>query len=282
MSQKFLGFIIVALVAIGVCLGVMGRQGQDPVLRQLLEQQNTILAMQSKLTSKMPDDADVNHKVQVLEQRVAVLEGQLKGLQMIFAQARNADNPAPAQQMPPPEDYTRIYEIPQAQSYVRGNQNAKVTIVSFTDFQCPFCARFHEPILEVLKAYPSDVKYVLKNFPLPFHPMARPAAKAALAAGEQGKYYEMADLLLKNGSALSEDKFKEIAKEIGLDVDKFMKDLKEKDAQWEKIIQDDMTLGNNVAVRGTPTYYINGRKTLARDVDNFKKEIDAILKGQEK
>ena len=87
----------------------------------------------------------------------------------------------------------------------------------------------------------------------------------------------MADAILKDNSNLSEDTFKKLAKDLGLNVDKFMKDYKDKEEQWEQYIQADMNLAEGVDVRGTPTFYMNGRKTMARDVGGLKKEIDKIL-----
>ena len=194
---------------------------------------------------------------------------------------KNFQAPSPkAAQQPsavPSEDYSKVYTIDIAHSPIRGNPKAAVTIVEFVDFQCPFCQRFYPPVQEVLKAYPKEVNYILKNFPLSFHPQARPAAKAAFAAGEQGKYWEMVDLLLQNAASLSEEKFQELAQQLKLNVDKFLKDYKEKDAKWEELINKDMSLGGQVDVRGTPTFYINGRKTLARDLNAFKAEIEKIF-----
>ena len=112
-----------------------------------------------------------------------------------------------------------------------------------------------------------------------FHPNAKPAAKAALAAGEQGKYYEMANAILKDNSNLSDDFFKQTAKSIGLNVDKFLKDLKNNDAQYEQFLQQEIVEGGQVAVQGTPTFYINGKKTQARDVAGWKVAIDQVLNG---
>ena len=191
--------------------------------------------------------------------------------------AAQAQRMAPQPPQPPSEDFSKVYDLDLAHARIRGNKNARVTIVEFVDFQCPFCQRFHLVMTEVLKAYPKDVNYVLRNYPLPFHPQARPAAKAALAAGEQGKYYEMADALLQGSDSLTEDKFQELAKNLGLNVSKFMKDYKEKDAYWEEVIKKDAQLAAQADVRGTPTYYINGHKTMARDFNSYKIEIDKIL-----
>jgi protein-disulfide isomerase len=89
-----------------------------------------------------------------------------------------------ARQGPPPEDYNKVYPIPIADSPVRGDADGPVTIVEFSDFQCPFCARAAPVIEDVLKKYPKGVRFVYKQFPLPMHPMARPAAQASLAAQE--------------------------------------------------------------------------------------------------
>ena len=131
-----------------------------------------------------------------------------------------------------------------------------------------------------MAAYPDKVRVIIKNFPLPFHPNARPAAKLAMAANEQGKFQGMMESLLANGGDVTEPKIKEYAKHLGLDYNRLMADYKNKDAQWERQIQDDMQLGAGVDVRGTPTFYLNGRKTNARDLNSFKAQIDAILAGR--
>lgn len=135
--------------------------------------------------------------------------------------------------------------------------------------------------MDILKAYPGKVRYIAKHFPLPMHGQARPAAKAAFAAGEQGKYWEMFELLLEHGASLNEEKFREFAVQLGLAAEKFMKDYQEKSAQWEQAISDDMTLGRQVDVRGTPTFYLNGRKTTARDFETWKAEVERILNGNQ-
>ncbi len=178
---------------------------------------------------------------------------------------------------PPVKDET-VYTIDIGATPVRGDINGRVTIVEFSDFQCPFSQRFHPLIAQVLEAYPQGVKYVFKSFPLPYHPQARPATKALWAAHEQGKYWEMLDALFVNANMLSEEKYREVASQIGLDVDRFTKDLKDKDAQWEKIILDDMNLAQQVNFMGTPTFYINGKKTDARTLEALKREIDLLLK----
>jgi protein-disulfide isomerase len=230
------------------------------------------------LAVTLKDVGKLTARADGLAASIETLKSEIKGLKEELAAKPQQPQPQqPQPQQPPAEDLSKVYDIPVGTSYVLGNPNAKITIVEFSDFQCPFCARFHPFILEARKAFPNDVKVVLKNFPLGFHPNARPAAKAALAAGLQGKYYEMAELLIASGNDLSEAKYKEIAGKVGINVDQFMKDLKDKDAEFEKKIEADIALGGQVDVRGTPTYFLNGKKTNARTTEMWTSEIKALL-----
>jgi len=268
-------FTLALVVVIGVLAGVtiVKKQVKEPILREILQRQQALLEAQNRIERTVGSGGateDGIPSVANLEKRIAGLEAQVKKLQDAV---KSGGGVAAAR---PQEDLTTVHDIPVKHSAVRGDKNAPVTITEFVDFQCPFCARFHAPIIEALEAYPGKVNYVLKNFPLSFHNQARSAARAAFAAGEQGKYWEMADAMLKDGRALNDDKFVEIAKEIGLDVQRFKEDYVDVE-RWEKLIKDDVALGQKVGVRGTPTFYINGRKTRARDFNSLKKEIDAIL-----
>jgi len=287
-EKRVLTLTVAIVVATLIGIGIVARQKRDPLLRELLSQQTAILKTVDRVENKIGElgegvsaqaisgqGADISlltSKLDSIEQRLSKLETQWTNLQNTVKQQAKG---IPAR---PTEDYSKVHQIDAAHSYVIGKKDAPVTIVEFLDFQCPFCARFHKPLAEIIKQYPNDVNYVVKNFPLSFHPQARPAAKAAFAAGLQGKYEEMANALLDNGKSLSDEKFKEIAGNIGLNVDQFLKDYKDKDAQWEDYIKKDMALGSKIGVRGTPTFFINGRKTRARDTATWKKEIDEILK----
>lgn len=273
---------IIVLVIVGalVALDIAGRQSGDPLTREIMNTQSELLRTQKSIEQKIQsggggDLSEVLRKQQDLDRRLNDLEAKLKPILTAFEGAQRQQ-----QQQPPSEEYTKVYDIEVAHSPIKGNKDAPVTIVEFVDFQCPFCQRFHPAITQAAEAYPGKVKHMLKNFPLSFHPQARPASKAAFAAGEQGKYWEMVELLLANNRELTDDKFKEHAKSLGLNVDRFMKDYKDKDAEWEKRIEADMALGGKIDVRGTPTFFINGKKTMARDLDAFKREIDAILQGK--
>lgn len=274
-------FTMVLVVIIGVLIGlaILSKQSQSPFFKVIYDQQMALLKGQKEIVDLIKDVGDEDeglesliNRLDAMEERIAKLETRIKVVQD-GVEVKPTKRPSP-----PQEDFSKVYEIPVAHSPVVGNKAAPVTLVEFIDIQCPYSTRFHFPLVEAAKAYPGKVNYVVKHFPLQFHPQAKNAAKASLAAAEQGKYAEMVDILLKNGRELSKEKYLELAAEIGLNVDKFKQDLIQKDAQYEDFIQKDMVLGSNVGVQGTPTMYINGRKTTARTVEAFKAEIDALLK----
>ncbi len=261
-------FVSILVIAIGVSLGIIVMSKKDASQQE--EMHRILKAIEQGMGQpKGQEQTATLIALQDLQKRVGALEDKIN------SGAFAAPSRPP---QPPQEDYAKVHDIPVDHSPVRGPKNAPVTITEFVDFQCPFCARFHSPILEVLEAYPDKVNFVLKNFPLSFHPEGVPAAKAAFAAGEQGKYWEMVDLILKDNSNLGEARYQELAKQLGLNMDKFNKDMQ--DTKWDSMIEADMTLGSKVDVRGTPTFYINGRKTTARDLNGWKREIENILSNQ--
>ena len=128
----------------------------------------------------------------------------------------------------------------------------------------------------MLEKYPNQVKLVFKNFPLRNHQFSMQAAIAALAAEKQGKFWEFHDLLFKNYNHLNEEKIKEIAQQLNLDMKKFEKD--RKDPQIRAMINRDLAEGNRVGVRGTPTIFINGRLLRNRSMAGFQELIEKALK----
>lgn len=189
---------------------------------------------------------------------------------------KKVSSPAPAAAARPAVDPNKVQIIPIGNSPVRGEKNAPVIITEFSDFQCPYCAQLEPTISDVLKAYPKEVKLVFKQYPLPFHPHARNATKASLAAFEQGKFWEMHDLIFANFTKLGEDKFKEFAAQLGLNMEKFNADYSS--SKYDVQIQQDITLGNNVGVTGTPTLFINGKRQQGRSLDELKTTINNELK----
>jgi len=179
----------------------------------------------------------------------------------------------------PTIDYNKVYDIRVGTSPVRGPANAKVTIVEFSDYQCPFSRQAQPTFKQLLDAFPKDVKHVYKNYPLPFHQRALPAAKAALAAREQGKFWEMHDLLFQDSKKLEDADFLEYAKKIGLDVKKFEEDSKSEKVQ--KQIDEDLKDVASAEVTGTPTIFLNGKRVQDRSFEGMKQAIEKILAAKE-
>ncbi len=171
---------------------------------------------------------------------------------------------------------SNVSKLPVGNSYAKGPKNALVTIVEFSDFQCPFCSRVGPTLKQIHSTYGKKVRVVFKHQPLPFHKDAPLASEYALAAGEQGKFWEMHDKLFANQKALKEDSLKGYAKELGLDMGKVQKFIAS--GKGKKAIAADQALANKVGARGTPAFYINGEKVSgAQPFANFKKVIDAQL-----
>jgi protein-disulfide isomerase len=129
----------------------------------------------------------------------------------------------------------------------------------------------------VLEQYPSNVKVVFKHYPLNSHLYSRQAAAAAIAADRQGRFWEYHDLLFKNHTQLNDQKIRDIAMVLGLDMDRFQKDLM--DPQIQAIINQDRSEAAGVGVRSTPTVFINGKKLLDRRLEGFKALIESELKN---
>jgi protein-disulfide isomerase len=149
-------------------------------------------------------------------------------------------------------------KIPVAGAPVRGPADAKITIVEFSDFECPYCSAAVKKVDSVMAAYPKDVKLIYKQFPLSMHPHAELAAEASLAAREQGKFWEMYDVLFANFQHLSRENIFLFAKQIGLDMNKFQADLDSHKYKTE--VRKDIADGEEANVYGTPAFYINGQQ----------------------
>jgi protein-disulfide isomerase len=179
---------------------------------------------------------------------------------------------APKPNAPPPQA-PQVRKVDVGDSPARGAKDAKVTIVMFSDFQCPFCGRVEPTLKQVLEAYPKDVRIVWRNQPLPFHPNAMPAAEAAMAAHAQGKFWDMHDKMFTDQSALSPDNYNKWGQEIGLNMGKFKAD--NEAHKYKSKIDDDSHYGQSVGANGTPTFFINGRELVgAQPFDSFKTIID--------
>ncbi|HHH26768.1 MAG TPA: hypothetical protein ENK57_00230 [Polyangiaceae bacterium] len=173
-------------------------------------------------------------------------------------------------------DPTERYRVPVGHSATRGVADAKVTLVMITDFQCPFCKRAQPTIRALERRYGSDLRIVVKHNPLAFHSRARPAALAAEAAHEQGKFWELHDLLYENNRSLSDGDLRRWAKEAGCDMSRFRADKGK--AALARRVDEDIALARKVGARGTPAFFVNGRfLSGAQPEAAFAKVIDEEL-----
>ena len=149
-------------------------------------------------------------------------------------------------------------QIPTAGAPSIGPPNAPITLIEFSDFQCPYCAAAVPQIHAILKAFPSDVRLIFKEYPLDFHPHAALAAQAAIAAERQGKFWPMHDAMYAHPDQLSRQGILAMAKQIGLDMQRFEADLNSPEVR--EAVARDIQDGDRAGVEGTPTLFINGQK----------------------
>jgi protein-disulfide isomerase len=167
--------------------------------------------------------------------------------------------------------------------YQRGGARAPVTLEEFSDFQCPACGGLEPGLRKVVNDYGERVRLTFRNYPLPMHRYAFFAARAAEAAGQQGKFWEMHDALYDNQKEWSDSmeprvQFDSYATRLGLDVQRFKADMERQDLTER--IKADMQRGNSLNVRGTPTVYLNGRELMPGKLvteEDLRREIDAAL-----
>lgn len=139
-----------------------------------------------------------------------------------------------------------------------GAEDAKVTLVEFSDFQCPYCSRAATATAEIKEKYKDKIRFIFRQFPLSFHQNAKLAAQAALAANAQGKFWEFHDLAFANQKSLDRASLEGYAKTVGLDVGRFKADLDK--GTYQAQVEADTKLGESVFVSGTPTMFLNGKR----------------------
>ena len=154
-----------------------------------------------------------------------------------------------------------------------------ITVVEFSEFQCPFCERVLPAVRQLLNDYKGKVRWIVRDFPLGFHKRARPAAVAARCAKQQGKYWEMYEELFKNQRSLEDEDLKKYAKNVGLNLDKFLKCFGNPEDQL-KVIEKNFRSGEELGVTGTPAFFINGRRIAgALPYDEFKRIFEEELQN---
>jgi protein-disulfide isomerase len=179
------------------------------------------------------------------------------------------------------ENTKNVLEI-RDDDYIKGNKNASVTIVEYSDFECPACGAYYPLIKELSEIYKNDVRFVIRYFPLMGHKNGLNSALAVEASSKQGKYWEMHDLLFGDqkvwGGKESADPtiFENYAKQIGLNIDQFNKDVNSKEIKDR--VNRDLASGKEAGITGTPTFFLNGKKIPnPKNIEDFKTFIDAAI-----
>lgn len=176
------------------------------------------------------------------------------------------------------EDASRVYEVDIDDDAIKGNPDAKITIIEFSDYQCPYCAKAEATLKKIAENYSDKVRFVYRDFPLDFHDNAQKAAEATECAKEQGRFWEYHDLLFAKQDKWSEDskEFKKYAKDLGLNESQFAQCLDS--GKYKEEVKKDLSDGEAVGVSGTPAFFINGRKLVgAQPYEEFKNIIDDEL-----
>lgn len=164
--------------------------------------------------------------------------------------------------------------------HLKGNLESAVELVEYSDFECPACSAFQPYLDEVLAAHENEIKFEYRHFPLPMHPQAEPAARASEAAAQQDAFFPFASLLFKNQATWTKApnptaKFIEYATELGLDIDKFKRQMNAPVTRDK--VKADRKAAIALGLTGTPTFFLNGQKMNIASYDDFKKQIETAL-----
>ena len=162
-----------------------------------------------------------------------------------------------------------------------GRADAPVKLVEYSDFQCPACGQFQPIVEEILAEYGDKIHFEYKHFPLTqIHPFAQPAAIAAEAAGQQGKFFEYASLLFKNQATWSKSSapsafFTQYATELGLDIERFTK--QQHSSLLKGYVMSQFNEARGLGLTGTPSFYLNGEKLVITTIEDFKAQIERAI-----
>ena len=244
--------------------------------------------LESEITSKVPvvTEAQAQDFYNKNKERIGVDFTQAKYQIIEFMQSEEARklesalvarlrNGAQVQTfLTPPEP--PVFKIATDDQPSKGKQDAAVTVVEFTDYQCPSCAAAQPTLERLITEYGDRVRFVVRDFPLQMHPDARKAAEAAEAAREQGKYWDFTAILFRNQSSLKPEQLKQYAQVLGLDVTKFNEALDS--GRFADKVQRDLSEGGRIGITGTPTFFVNGRRAADYTYETLKAALDAALK----
>lgn len=194
-----------------------------------------------------------------------------------------SDSGADARQVnqPAPTTAPRRFPVEAGDNPALGPADAPITLIEFSDYECPFCARWHQQVYQrLMKEYEGKIRFVYRDFPLEnIHPNAVPAAIAAHCAGEQGAYFPFHDALFSYELGLNREAYLTYAERLGLDVTAFQTCLDE--ARYAEKVRDNLNYGLSLGVSSTPTFFVNGLIIIgAQPFEVFKQVIDKELAGQ--
>lgn len=175
---------------------------------------------------------------------------------------------------------TDRYAVPVGESISIGPHDAPITIINFSDFQCPFSQRAVPVIALLMEQYPEKIRYVFKHFPLGFHRLATKAARTSIAADRQGNFWEAYELIFQNNKNLTSEKLSAMAQKLQLDMERFQVDSTSQESQH--IINRDIDEGRQFGVRGTPTLFVNGKRMVGVEIKVMREIIAKDLKKAEK
>jgi len=173
-----------------------------------------------------------------------------------------------------PTIYTRE-EMIAPHTQIKGNASASAFLVEFSDFQCPACQAFAPLVESLIAQYGDALSVAYRHYPLPQHAYAEKAAKAAQAAANQGKFWEMHDELFANQAKLSDQTLSEIVKKLALDEARFNQDLESKEIN--DMITEDIAAGNRFNINQTPTFFLNGQKLTLRSAQDLTNAIESAI-----
>jgi len=270
-------------------LGVLASacQRSDDELRSMMGEvaASQVEPVRAQHAESTKAEATREERIKTLERQLADAQVQVTGLegQLADAKASLADVKTRVETLekgPPPKPPvagrpvpTDTYRVELGDAQTIGSDTALVTIVTFSDFQCPFCARVSPTITALRTEYGADLRYAFKHNALPMHKQARAAAIAAEAAGEQGKFWEMHDKLFENSRDLNETNFIAWARELKLDVKRFERDLASTTIGAR--VDAHQRQATDLGARGTPSFFVNGRfLSGAQPIESFRALID--------
>jgi protein-disulfide isomerase len=207
--------------------------------------------------------------------------GRGPGASAAIAQAVSATATAQQAEVAAQEQQVTRYDVPVDDDPALGPEDAAITIIEFSDYECPYCQSWHtQTFARLLETFPDQIRFVYRDFPLSsIHPNAAPAAEAANCAGEQGKYWEFNELLFSGQNDLSPQTYTQYAGDLGLDGAAFEECVTS--GRYQAEVQADLDWAANLGVRSTPTFFINGIPLIgAQPYEVFKQVIEKELAGE--